>query len=360
VILRPGRSAGVLMGLAAVVTFGAAAPLAKRLLENASPQLLAGLLYLGAFLALLAVLPSRRRRAREARLQRNDLPRLTALVICGGILAPLMLLVGLERLSGTAGSLMLNLEGPFTLIIGVTLFREHVGRRAAFGGVVVFGGAALLSLGGPAGSVDATGASCIAVACLLWGIDNNLTQSLTLRDPFSIVGVKTGAAATVNVTLAVALGAAIPSTAIIVAALGLGAVSYGVSIVLDAYALRALGAAREAVIFATAPFIGAVLALPVLSEALTPTDVAAGCFMAAGLGLMLSERHDHWHVHEPIVHEHAHVHDQHHRHDHEDALVTEPHSHVHRHGDLAHAHSHVSDIHHRHRHERRSLAQGSK
>jgi drug/metabolite transporter (DMT)-like permease len=272
-------------------------------------------------------------------------------VVCGGILAPVLLLVGLERVNGSAGSLLLNLEGPFTLVIGLVIFKEHLGHRAMFGAAGVFAGGALLSLGGSGGSVDVVGALCIAGACLLWGIDNNLTQALTVRDPLAIVAVKTGSAAMVNVVLGLALGASMPSIAIVLAALGLGAVSYGGSILLDAYALRMLGAARESVIFATAPFIGVAVALPVLSETLSSVDVAAGAVMIVGIALMLGEHHAHAHAHEVLVHEHLHMHDDHHQHQHEpDVVGTEPHSHEHRHDPLVHVHPHVSDVHHRHPH----------
>jgi len=341
---------GVLIGLAAAVSFGVATPVAKLLLEEARPQLLAGLLYAGAFLVFAAIAPFRRR-SNEARIQRSDVPRLAGLVVCGGILAPVLLLVGLERMSGSTGSLLLNLEGPFTLVIGLAVFGEHLGRRALLGAAVVFAGGALLSIGGSNGSGDAIGAVCIAAACLLWGVDNNLTQSLTVRDPFSIVAVKVSAAAAVNLTLALLLGATVPSTLIVLGALGLGAVSYGASVLLDAYALRLLGAARESIVFAAAPFVGAALALPILSETLSIFDVGAGLAMLAGLALLLGERHEHRHVHEPLVHDHVHVHDEHHGHDHEPGVVTsEPHSHVHRHERLVHAHAHVSDVHHRHPH----------
>jgi drug/metabolite transporter (DMT)-like permease len=342
---------GMMLGLAAAVTFGASTPFAKRLLDDARPQLLAGLLYLGAFTVLAATLPLRRRRSNEARLRRTDAPRLAGLVLTGGILAPVFLLIGLERISGTSGSLLLNLEGPFTVLIGLAVFGEHLGRRAAVGACAVFVGATLLSLGDAGGSTDLVGAACVALACLLWGVDNNLTQSLTVRDPFVIVAMKTGLAGTVNLTLALALGVQLPSAPVLVAASCLGAVAYGLSVVLDAYALRLLGAAREAVIFATAPFIGAVLAVPVLSETLGRLDMVAAAVMAIGIVIMLAERHDHLHAHEPLEHDHLHVHDEHHRHDHPPSInPEEPHSHVHRHDQLVHAHAHVSDVHHRHGH----------
>jgi hypothetical protein len=174
----------------------------------------------------------------------------------------------------------------------------------------------------------------------LWAIDNNLTQSLTTRNPFSIVTVKVGVAAAVNLGIALMRGVEYPSTELIVSALILGALSYGVSVVLDAYALRLLGAAREAAIFATAPFVGALLAVPVLSETFGPRDLVAGGAMALGVGLMLGERHDHRHVHEPLAHDHVHAHDAHHQHDHAPGTDAEPHSHLHRHEWLEHAHPH--------------------
>jgi drug/metabolite transporter (DMT)-like permease len=350
VATRSSRGRGVFVGFAAAASFGVGAPFAKLLLENARPQVLAGLLYLGAFAVLVTVMPLRRHSA-EARLKRADAPRLIGLVVTGGVVAPVLLLVGLDRVTGSTGSLLLNLEGPFTVMIGLAVFGEHLGRRAIFGAAVVFAGAAALSLGGLGGSADPMGALCIAGACLLWAVDNNLTQSLTLRDPFSIVTVKAGAAAFANLAIALALGAPLPTGLVVLGALGLGAISYGASVVLDTYALRLLGAAREAVIFATAPFVGAIVALPVLSESLSRSDVVAGVVMAAGIALMLGERHAHQHVHSPAEHEHVHTHDAHHQHEHQPEVANgEPHSHVHRHDRLVHSHGHVSDLHHRHPH----------
>jgi len=346
---------GILYGLAAALLFGVSTPVAKRLLDSTTPHVLAGLLYLGAFLALAATTPLRRRSA-EAPLTAQDLPRLAGLVAAGGVAAPVLLLIGLERVSGAAGSLLLNLEGPFTLLLGVLVFGEHLRRRAGVAAVAVFAGAAVLTVEPGGGGSDATGTLCIAAACVLWAIDNNLTRSLTTRDPFAVARIKAGVAAATNLSLAAAIGADAPTTSVVAIALVVGALSYGASIVLDAYALRTLGAAREAVLFATAPFVGAVLAVPVLSETLGGRELLAGAAMAAGVSFVINERHDHLHTHEPMTHEHVHVHDEHHRHRHDSEPVFEPHSHMHAHERLSHAHSHVSDVHHRHAHRRRPRA----
>jgi hypothetical protein len=104
-------------------------------------------------------------------------------------------------------------------------------------------------------------------------------------------------------------------------------------------------------IFATAPFFGAALAVPILGERFGVAEAGAGVVMAAAVALLIRERHVHEHIHEPFTHEHRHVHDEHHRHDHPAGTsVVDAHSHVHSHEPVRHSHAHVSDVHHRHRH----------
>jgi len=340
---------GAAYGIAAAGLFGASAPLAKLLLPESSPLALASLFYLGAA-GLLTVVRAIRGTG-ETALKRADLPLLATITATGGILGPVLMLVGLSHVSGVAGSLLLNLEAPLTMLVAVVAFGEHLGGRGALAaGVIVLGGAVLAwSTEGVA--AEWLGVAALAAACCCWALDNNMTQRLTLRDPIAVAHVKTIGAGATNLLLAVGAGAIFPSRAGLVVALGVGALSYGLSIVLDTYALRAVGAAREAAYFATAPFFGALLAMPLLGEGLRAPDLVAGSAMALGVVLLLRERHGHLHTHHAIVHEHSHVHDAHHQHPHDARTpIAEPHSHEHVHAPLEHAHPHVSDSHHRHRH----------
>ncbi len=347
--LAPQRL-GAILGLLAALSFGISAPLAKLLLAEVSPQLLAGLLYLGAGVGL-ALYRLARPRTREAALTRPDLPSLLGVIALGGVAGPLLLLIGLDRVSGTAGALLLNLEAPLTIVLAAVLFGEHLGRHAALATVCILLGAVVLRVAPGEVIVDGLGVAAIAAACLCWALDNNLTQRLTLKDPFQVVRIKTLAAGSFNTALALALGATIPSAHILALALGLGLLSYGVSVVLDAYALRLHGAAREAAYFATAPFVGAATAVPLLGEQLGAAEFGAMGLMAMGVVLLMRERHTHEHVHEPMEHEHLHVHDEHHQHEHApNDPSAEPHAHPHRHLRLVHDHPHVPDLHHRHKH----------
>ncbi len=351
---------GQFAGLGAAVLFGCSAPLVSTLTGSGSALSIAGLLYAGATLALLVVRLFRGTRA-ETPIRREDWPALGALTLLGGVVAPVALVLGLARLPAATSSLLLNLEAVFSLAIAVLLGREHLGRRGLVSALLTLVGAAVLSQGSLSGA-NALGGALIALATLAWGIDNNLSQRLSLRDPIQIATAKAAGASLPMLALAQVLGHPFPPVTATLALLGIGALGYGISIWLDLLALRDLGAAREAVLFSTAPFVGALFSVVVLRDSLsTPLLLAAG-LMGAGVVLLLLEQHSHWHRHDPLRHAHRHRHDPrgddpHHEHDHApEELLGLPsdhpfwHAHEHRHRELEHAHPHVSDAHHRHRH----------
>jgi drug/metabolite transporter (DMT)-like permease len=345
---------GVVLALTAAVLFGASAPFAKLLLAGATPQLLAGLLYLGSGTGLAIVWLARRGASKETPLTRRDLPWLAGAITFGGVLAPLLLMTGLGRTPASSASLLLNLEGVFTALLAWFVFRENFDRRIALGMVSILAGGAVLSWAGRAELGGLAGPLLVAAATLCWGIDNNLTQKVSAGDPVQTAMLKGLVAGSVNTAVALASGAGWPSVSRVAAAVVLGFLSYGVSLVLFVLALRHLGTARTGAYFSTAPFVGALASLVIFRERPTLAFAAATLLMAVGVWLHVSERHEHEHVHEAMDHAHRHVHDEHHRHAHgpDDPPVTDPvpHAHAHHHEALLHTHPHYPDIHHRHGH----------
>ncbi len=345
---------GIPIALASAALFGASTPFAKLLLGGGmDPWLLAGLLYLGAGIGLALGELGRYafgHRRREAPLRRTDLPWLALITMTGGILGPVLLMLGLARTDASAAALLLNLEGLATMGIAWILFREPVDKRLLIGAGAILAGALLLSWqGGPA--AFGWGALAIAGACVAWGFDNNLTRKLSSTDPVQIATVKTLVAGAVNGSLALLSGASLPEVSSLASAVVAGLFGYGASLVLFMLALRHLGTARTAAYFSCAPFIGATLSVLMLHEPITTQLIIAGVLMAIGVYLHASESHDHEHAHEGLEHEHRHAHDEHHWHVHEAArLPDEPHSHRHRHTRLIHRHPHFPDPHHRHGH----------
>lgn len=342
---------GVPLALASAALFGAAMPLSKVLLGSVDPQILAGLLYLGAGTGLWLVHVGRNAfdlPTIEAPLRRSDMPWLAAIVLIGGVLGPLLLMLGLSQTDAASGSLLLNLESIATMAIAWLVFKENVDRRLLLGAAAIVLGVMVLSYEGQSVALN-LGAILIAGACLSWGIDNNLTRKLSSSDPVFIAMTKGLAAGVVNLAIGFVRGGTLPASGVTGFAALVGFFAVGVSLVLFMLALRHLGTARTGAYYALAPFIGTLMSILFLGDHLTLKLVIASLLMAFGLWLHLTERHEHDHGHGNLEHEHTHSHDSHHQHTHQGPM-SEPHSHAHSHKELRHSHAHYPDLHHRHGH----------
>jgi drug/metabolite transporter (DMT)-like permease len=345
----------VVYALISAALFGVSTPAAKVLVGSIHPVVLAGLLYCGAGIGvavLRRILPSIVSGAPEVALGRTDLPWLAGAIATGGVIGPLLLMVGLARTDAAGASLLLTMEGAATALMAWFIFHENFDRRIALGMLCLMAGAAVLSWSGTPTLDTVAGPIAIVGACLAWGLDNNLTRKVSLADPLHIVELKGLMAGPFNLLLGLLIGASLPSFSAIIAAGVVGFLGYGVSLALFVVALRHLGTARTGAYFSTAPFLGSIVAVIVLGEPLTAQLAGAGVLMAIGVWLHLTEHHEHEHGHGTMAHVHPHVHDEHHRHAHsaKDPLE-EPHTHFHEHPPMRHSHPHVPDMHHVHRHE---------
>jgi len=345
------RSVGAAIG--AALLFGLSTPLAKGLVGEVPPLLLAGLLYVGSGLGLAVLLGARVAASRGAGItwpRGAEVGWLLGAILAGGAVGPFLLMFGLRATDAASASLILNLEGVFTALLAWFVFKENFDKRIAWGMAAIVAGSIVLSVGPALRAQGLVGPLAIAGACLAWAIDNNLTRKVSIHDAMSIACAKGLVAGSVSVALALTAGAAMPGPRVVLEAGLLGFVGYGLSLTLFVVALRGLGTARTGAYFSLAPFLGAAFAV-VLGAPLTAPLLLAGALMAVGVWLHLTERHEHLHSHAAARHEHPHVHDEHHRHDHAPGQDTaEPHSHAHVHEPLRHAHAHYPDVHHRHEH----------
>jgi drug/metabolite transporter (DMT)-like permease len=343
----------VLAALGAAALFGASTPLAKQFVGEMSALLLAGLLYLGSGVGLLALRLLRDRGWRKPALTRFEWPWLLAAIACGGVLGPALLMLGLARMTAASASLLLNLEGVLTALLAWVVFKENANRRVMLGMALIVAGGLVLSWPGAGASVGGggLGAALIVAACLCWALDNNLTRQVSNSDALFIACLKGLIAAAVNIGLARVMGQSLPAWSVAGPVLLIGFLGYGVSLTLFVVALRGLGAARTGAYFGAAPFMGAAIAIGVFHESTSPLFWLAGLFMAFGIWLHLTERHAHAHGHGAMQHGHPHTHDLHHQHPHsEPGNGQGPHDHVHEHAPLTHSHPHFPDTHHRHGH----------
>ena len=339
----------VIAGLTSAFLFGAATPASKALLDGIQAQALAGLLYLGAALGVLPVVIREGTFRWPWRAGRPTFLLLTGAIVLGGILGPLLLLLGLRAASSGSVSLWLNLEFVATVILGHFVFREHLAPRGwiAAGGTLI----AAVLLAGDEGAAGILPVAVVACGCLCWGFDNHFTALIDGISPAQTTLWKGVVAGGFNLLMGGAVAGGAGRPAVVLAALLVGAVSYGLSITLYVTAAQGLGATRSQMVFSAAPFFGLLLAVTVLGEAFTGAQAMAAGIIVISLLVLFTEKHAHVHRHDSILHQHRHRHDGgHHDHAHDELGAAVSHVHWHKHDPQEHVHEHWPDLHHRHGH----------
>ncbi|HYE81722.1 MAG TPA: EamA family transporter [Clostridia bacterium] len=336
----------------AAALFGMSAPFSKLLLEKISPIMLSSLLYLGAGMGMLIVYSLRRiskAETVEAGLTKKELPFIVLMILLD-VSAPVSLLIGLTMTSPANASLLNNFEIVATSIIALIIFKEAIGKRLWTAILFVTVSSMMLTIQDISSFSFSIGSVFVLLACTFWGLENNCTRKLSLKDPVQIVIIKGFGSGICALIIAVSAKEIFPDAADILLALLLGLFAYGMSILFYVTAQRQLGAARTSTYYAVAPFIGVGISYIVFSEPVTMKFIAATAVMLTGTYFALEERHGHQHCHEAIEHEHRHNHsDGHHNHIHQ-APVYGEHSHLHLHDEIVHVHEHMPDIHHAHQH----------
>lgn len=342
----------MLYAVLAALFFGLNAPVSKLLVARIDPLFLASLLYLGAGLGMLAIHRLRQRGGRadrEARLTVKEWPYILLMILLD-IAAPVSLMFGLSRTNASTAALLGNFEIAATSFFALILFKEAVGKRLWLAIGLIFTASVLLSFDNFSSLQFSLGAVLVLISGLLWGIENNVTRQLSIKDPLQVVVLKGFGSGAGALIIALIWGSFSAPLGYIIIALVLGFVAYGASIYFYVKAQREMGASRTSAYYASAPFIGVLLSVIFLREHIATSFLVALAVMLLGVGLVFFEKHTHVHVHNETTHEHRHSHeDGHHLHVHEDGFRGE-HNHAHAHQELVHDHPHLPDTHHQHDH----------
>ena len=234
---------GAPLAIAAALLFGLVSVAAKS--TAAHPLLKAGIAYLIAGLVLSTT-------PRRIRIGPRDWPKVLAMSLLGGAIAPTLLFIGLDRTTAATASILLTLEMVFTAVLATVFLRERTRGRALVGIALLF--LAALLAGVPtadAGSTTLAGAALVAAAALGWGIDNTISAKLVgAYRPQQLVAIKGLVGGSAALTVAVARGADLTMGALDLARVAfVGLLGVGASILLFYGALGRIGATRTTAIF---------------------------------------------------------------------------------------------------------------
>ncbi|WP_073994151.1 DMT family transporter [Parasporobacterium paucivorans] len=342
----------IVCAISAAALYGISAPASKLLLREIPPALMAALLYLGAGIGMTAVNSMNRWNKAvkdEAKMTKKEMPYVSGMIILD-IAAPIFFMMGLTMTNSANVALLNNFEVAATSVIALILFKESIGRQMWYAIGLITIASIILSFKDFSAFSFSSGSIFILIACICWGLENNCTRKLSMKDPVQIVIVKGFGSGIGSLIISLAIKEFSSNIAYILLALLLGFVAYGISIYLYISAQRELGAARTSAYYAASPFIGVLISWVVLREGISGSFLVALAIMLAGTAFSIAEDHRHMHTHMEETHEHRHSHDDsHHNHPHDPDAAGE-HNHEHTHEAIGHRHEHLPDTHHRHVH----------
>lgn len=292
---------GYISAIASAVLFGISSTLNKIALRNVNPTLVAGMIYFIGGVLLLGIhftplskkiLSMLTTSGTEEKIVKKDLKILTLVIVCGSVIAPLLLLNGLNQTTAINASLLLNAESLFTAFLALAFLSERGKRGEYLGILILLVGVVFVATNGEFQRLTLTenipGNLLIIGACLFWGIDNNLSRFLSKKkDIILVTALKCffGGSALLIISFLLDVNFSIPLTSIPYL-LSVGALSIAFSIMLFLFALRKIGSMRTVVIYSTSSLFGAVLAFIVLKEPFSPIQMTAGLVMILGVYIL--------------------------------------------------------------------------
>ncbi len=280
----------VFLALAAALFYSINIPLSKILIEHVGECMTAGLLYLGAGIAVAAFMPfeKRKRDTRISKLEKKDLPYIVLMVLLD-IVAPILLMKGLSSSSASLATLVNNFEIVSTSLIAAVVFKEKISSRCWLSILLITASTIILSFTQSGESRLSPGLLLVLLATISWGMENNCTRMLSEKRTSTIVFIKGIFSGSIAIIIALLSKEPLPEIKYALLTMLLGSVAYGVSIFLYIRAQSMMGAARTSAFYAINPFLGSILSAVILKESLTQRYIIAFLIMALGTSLMITD-----------------------------------------------------------------------
>ena len=292
VMKKNSVKSGICLALIAAALYAINSPLSKLLLDYLPPTLMAGFLYIGAGVCMLALALLRKVRKTErteTKLTKRELPYIVAMILLD-IAAPVCLLLGLKSTTAANASLLNNFEIVATAVIALVVFKEKINFRLWLGILFITLSCMVLSFEDLSSLQFSYGSLLILLACVCWGFENNCTKKISSKDPLEIVLLKGIFSGLGSLLIGFIIGERITVLWSVFAVIGVGFVAYGLSIFFYVHAQRILGAARTSAYYAVSPFIGTLLSLVIFREIPHYTYFIALALMIIGAWLSSQDK----------------------------------------------------------------------
>lgn len=282
---------GYMSVLFAAVLFGSVFSLAKVPLATIDPLALTAIVYTISGLALIPFAKGSFTFRRK-----DDYFHILIVTIFGGVLAPLLLMYGLQQTAASTAAILTNGEIVFTIALSSIFFGEKPHGRVGLFAVILVAIGLVIATTEDLKDLESivqlnAGNIMILASMLMWAIDNNVSRRLTSRaSPAKIAMVKSLSGGLVLTAIAFALGKGSIISAITfdmwVLIVGMSIAGFGGALLLFLEGIKRIGTVRTMSMFSLTPIFGIVLAALTLGESITPFQGIATGLIIVGIILI--------------------------------------------------------------------------
>ncbi|AGF55711.1 drug/metabolite transporter (DMT)-like permease [Clostridium saccharoperbutylacetonicum] len=282
--MKSKHNIAIFWAILSAVLYAISLPVSQILLKKIPPTIMGALLYLGAGfgISIIYLYCYKTEDVKsEMRLTKKELPATIWMVVVN-IASVIFMMVGLTMTTSANASLLNNFEIVATSLLAFFFFNEKINKRLWIAITLITVSSIILSVEDISGFAFSIGSIFILFACACWGIENNCTRVLSVKDPLQVVTIKGLGSGFGALIISFIIKENTNNIAYIIATLILGFVSYGLSIFFYVRAQRELGAAKTSAYYAIAPFIAAGLSFIIFLQVPTTSFVIALLIMIVG------------------------------------------------------------------------------
>lgn len=262
------KTIATIFAILAAALYAINIPFSKLFIEYVDSTMMAGLLYFGAGVGMLLYTAGSSlfgKKVVKEPLTKAELPYTIAMIVLD-IVAPILLMHGLEITTSANATLLNNFEIVATSLIALVVFKEFVSKKIWIAIGLVTLASVILTFEGQGSFTFNIGSIMVLGAATCWGFENNCTRMLSHKSSEEIVIIKGICSGLGSLVTAFLLGEHLPSLIYILAVMILGFVSYGLSINFYIMAQAHLGAAKTSAYYSIAPFLGVAFSLLLVGE----------------------------------------------------------------------------------------------
>ena len=271
------KNIGLILAICSAFLYAFNVIIEKKYVDMISSEVILFMMYLGGGIGLFIIhlLTKNSKKISQSKITKKEIPKVVVIVICE-LLASFLIIEAVKNVNASLVSLLSVFEIIMTAICAYFIFKDPIEKHEIISIILMVLGCIILNF--KSNILDGIGFSSLLVigACFFWGLENNVTASISSKEPAFFTAIKCLSVSILYLILTLFKGTFNLSMPILII---YGFFTYGLSVLTYALSTKHLGANKATIIFSFSPIFGVLLAVLIYKDGLTFTFIISMILM---------------------------------------------------------------------------------